>query len=101
MKAKTTAAVNALLQRVLGELKHMSPSELKALPDYSDREEQHDGQVLMAATWKKQLSGEDTQIVVQAYRTKGFGSYMVADGFIIRSDGTFDPLPENTRLEYC
>jgi hypothetical protein len=100
MSAELLAALSDLLQRVLRELKRMSASDLRALPEYSDREEQHGNHKLMAAIWKKQLAGGDVQIVVQAYRTKGFGSAMDADGFVVRADGTLDRISEDVRLEY-
>jgi len=99
MSAEISDAVAGLLERALAELNRTSPEELRALPEYSDREEQHGNYTLMAATWKKHL-GNDVQIVVQAYLTKGVGSYMTADGFIVRADGSLDGISDKVRFEY-
>jgi len=105
--SKLTDTMLEVLNNRISEIKQYSLSEILAMPAYSDKEIANiNTKSFTLATWKNQRDDGNVEIIVQAYyagwcyRLFGAGT-MMADGFLIDSQGKILPLPDEIRWEYC
>ncbi len=99
---KLVSSMMHTLDTQVEQIRQMSLSEIKNLPEYSDREVHAYGKVFTLATWKKERPEEMVSVVAQVYYRGilGIGT-MWADGYLIDKNGEFKPLPDEIRWEYC
>lgn len=90
----------AATQRV-ERLRLLSFAEVSALPERQEEIEEIRSREVAVATYREVLPDARIRVVVQAYfhRFLGIGT-MAADGFIIASDGTHMPVPEEMMWEF-
>ena len=104
--SKLTELMYKSLQEHLEEIKQKPFSEILEMPSYSDKVIKVNDNSFTLATWKNQQEDRTLEIVVQeyytgwAYRLFGAGK-MMADGFLIDSNGNISVLPDEIRWKYC
>ena len=80
----------------------LSDAELRALPDYSDVERSDGKRQFSIALWHDRHANGYDVFVAQAKRDVAFGfGYMFVQGFILRSDGSRDALPDDVFYDYA
>lgn len=94
--------MNDSIKKRIEDIKRMPASEIAQVPEYSDEQVVSKGKKFTLAIWKERQEDGGIQIVIQAYYHKFLGiGIMMADGFVMDKTGSFLPLPEKKRLEYC
>jgi hypothetical protein len=100
-----TKAKSTELQQVTGRrverLRGLSFAELGALPEVQEESERVGKREVKVATYRDGLPDGRLRIMVQAYlhRFLCIGS-VTADGFIVASDGTLSPVPQEMIWEF-
>jgi hypothetical protein len=93
--------VQDVATRRVERLRLLSFVEIAALPTRQDDVEQVRDRQVAVATYRDSLPDGRIRIVVQAYfhRILGIGT-MTAEGFIIASDNTRSPVPQEMMWEF-
>jgi hypothetical protein len=93
--------VQDVATRRVERLRGLSFAEVSALAERVDEMEAVRDREVAVATYRDQLPDGRIRVVVQAYyhRFLGIGT-MTADGFIIASDGTRAPVPQEMMWEF-
>jgi len=101
MASKIIPLMDARLKKSIEELKTIHFSEIELMPEYSDIEEIEGKVKFTVATWVKRLADGSMQVVVQAYKYACLGmGTMLAEGFVIETNGNVRSLPEEVLFEY-
>jgi hypothetical protein len=93
--------VEQIAVRRVAQLRQLSFDEVSALPERLDESETVHDREVSVAVWRDILTDGRIRVVVQAYfhRILGIGT-MAADGFIIATDGTRTPVPQEMLWEF-
>jgi hypothetical protein len=95
------AESEAYVRRTLDELQDKSWTVLKDLPDYTHLPSPEGLGKFTFGLWKHGRADGSLRIIVQRYRryVLGFGR-ISADGFVVRDNGSIEPVPKEEMWEY-